>query len=201
MDWNTVKQVRRFKNRYFIHGDVLEVGSYNVNGSIRTEFNGNPYTGVDIVTGPGVDHLIPQFGAWHLDKKFDLVISLNTLEHCLEPWQVFGNCANHVKQDGYLFMMAPFSWVYHRHPVDCFRFAPDGLRHLANIYGLTVLDCYLARGSIFINPTHLKTTRLALQHLHGILLQTWRILTFTNVPSIECVLIAQKLNRFHTHGP
>ncbi|MDB0050250.1 hypothetical protein N9F31_02215, partial [Pseudomonadales bacterium] len=34
---------------------VLEIGSYDVNGSIRSLFNAQNYVGVDLVEGPGVD--------------------------------------------------------------------------------------------------------------------------------------------------
>ena len=43
---------------YFVAKDnikVLEIGSYNVNGSIRAFFPNANYTGVDLCDGPGVD--------------------------------------------------------------------------------------------------------------------------------------------------
>lgn len=77
-------------------GSVLEIGSYDVNGSVRSVFSAaKNYTGVDLVEGPGVDlvcygHEIP-FDA----DSFDLVVSAECLEHdplwiktFLKMWEV-----------------------------------------------------------------------------------------------------------------
>lgn len=70
---------------------VLEVGSMNVNGSLRTyveSLKPEYYVGIDIAMGPGVDRvlnvnrLIEAYGK----KKWDLVICTEMLEHCSE-WQ------------------------------------------------------------------------------------------------------------------
>lgn len=59
---------------------VLEVGSYDINGSVRPIFACKNYIGVDLLWGPGVDfrgyvHL------WPHQHVFDTVISTETLEH------------------------------------------------------------------------------------------------------------------------
>jgi SAM-dependent methyltransferase len=70
---------------------VLEVGSMDVNGSLRPfveALGPSYYVGVDIAMGPGVDRvlnakgLVDAYGA----KKWDLVICAEMLEHCPE-WQ------------------------------------------------------------------------------------------------------------------
>jgi hypothetical protein len=65
---------------------VLEVGSYNVNGSFRDHiryFGPLSYLGVDAVEGTGVDQvcrvedLVSTFGP----ERFDLIVSTEMLEH------------------------------------------------------------------------------------------------------------------------
>jgi SAM-dependent methyltransferase len=70
---------------------VLEVGSMDVNGSVRTHVESlDPayYVGIDIAMGVGVDRILNVIGL--LDaygpKKWDLIISTEMLEHC-PPWQ------------------------------------------------------------------------------------------------------------------
>ncbi len=60
---------------------VLEVGSLDINGSVRELFEGCDYTGVDLELGPGVDLArqgqLVDFASGH----FDTVISAECLEH------------------------------------------------------------------------------------------------------------------------
>jgi SAM-dependent methyltransferase len=60
---------------------VLEVGSLDINGSVRELFSGCDYTGVDLQIGPGVDLAcqgqLVEFPTGH----FDTTISAECLEH------------------------------------------------------------------------------------------------------------------------
>ena len=42
----------------FSGGRTLEVGSLNINGTVRNAFNSDEYIGVDVGAGPGVDIVI-----------------------------------------------------------------------------------------------------------------------------------------------
>ena len=72
---------------------VLEVGSYNVNGSVRELFPFSEYFGIDVRPGRGVDHVADlaamtdeQFTNWSdALELFDVVISTETLEHVADP--------------------------------------------------------------------------------------------------------------------
>lgn len=76
-----VKSVKEFYPHLFTKTSVLEIGSLNINGSVRQFFEGCNYLGVDL--GPGLDvdmvcqgHLLP-----FTDDSFDVVISCECLEH------------------------------------------------------------------------------------------------------------------------
>src|SRR2546422_3537443 len=59
---------------------VLEVGSYNINGSVREHFTLCDYTGVDWRPGPGVD-VIALAHDMNFEQPFDVVVSAQMLEH------------------------------------------------------------------------------------------------------------------------
>ena len=76
------QSVKQQYPRFFDSKKVLEIGSYNVNGTVRTFFNNCQYTGIDLAPGKDVDivssgHLFkPEDG-----KPFDVVISTECFEH------------------------------------------------------------------------------------------------------------------------
>ena len=61
---------------------VLEVGSLDINGSVRPLFENCNYTGIDLGEGRGVD-VVAHVTDYHRldDNEFDVVISTETLEH------------------------------------------------------------------------------------------------------------------------
>ena len=60
---------------------VLEVGSLNVNGSIRDLFTDCDYTGIDLMDGPGVD-AVCHLNTWNAEpESYQTVISLEAMEH------------------------------------------------------------------------------------------------------------------------
>ena len=65
---------------------VLEVGSCNVNGSVRPFFHGNSYTGLDSRPGKGVDDIGLACALPYSVSSFDVVICTEMLEHDLTPW-------------------------------------------------------------------------------------------------------------------
>jgi len=108
--------------------DVLEVGSKNVNGSVRPivmNLKPNSYIGVDIVHGPDVDKicdiqdLITEFGI----ESFDAVFCTEVLEH-IENW-VGGihNLKGVLKPGGILIVSTPSKgFHYHSYPSDFWRY-------------------------------------------------------------------------------
>jgi hypothetical protein len=60
---------------------VLEVGSRNVNGSVRGMFRSSSYLGIDIIPGPGVDLVKREQDYRLINSEFDCVVCTEALEH------------------------------------------------------------------------------------------------------------------------
>lgn len=66
---------------YFVRKEVLEIGSLNINGSIRQFFEQCIYVGVDIGEGRDVDLVAKGENLAYLDDSFDVVASCECFEH------------------------------------------------------------------------------------------------------------------------
>lgn len=120
---------------------ILDVGSQDVNGSLRSVFGRWEYVGADIAVGKNVDVIINDpyrfpFG----DKEFDVVVSSSCMEHVPMPWKWMPEVVRVCKR--MIFITVPNRQGYHAYPVDCWRAWPDGLRALMEDSGLKVLECY-----------------------------------------------------------
>jgi SAM-dependent methyltransferase len=63
-------------------GRVLEIGSYDVNGTVRRAFSGAAdYVGVDLTAGPGVDRVGYGHEVADPDASYDIAISGECFEH------------------------------------------------------------------------------------------------------------------------
>jgi SAM-dependent methyltransferase len=112
--------------------DILDVGSYNVNGSYRDLFTNNnwKYTGLDIIAGPNVDVVSLSNYDFGINQLFDVVVSGNCLEHVEAPWLWAKEIEKVTKKGGLICIITPFSLGEHRYPVDCWRILPDGYKFL-----------------------------------------------------------------------
>lgn len=82
------------KNRYpeyFTGTKVLEVGSLDINGSIRQFFDALQYIGVDLGQGKGVDLVCKGEELDFPDNFFDVVASCECFEHNPEWAKTFDN--------------------------------------------------------------------------------------------------------------
>ncbi|HEX9639745.1 MAG TPA: class I SAM-dependent methyltransferase [Candidatus Krumholzibacteria bacterium] len=123
------------RNAARIHAPVLEVGSCNVNGSVRS-FCQEPYTGIDIVSGPGVDQVVAEGPLPFEDESFQTVISTEMLEHALDPVSSLREMVRVLKPGGVLLVTARGNGFFHHNPPDRWRVMPGTLREWSERLGL-----------------------------------------------------------------
>ncbi len=122
-------------------GRVLDVGSYNVNGTYRDFFGSSwAYVGADASFGPNVDMVLPLNGPWPETEPFQLVISGQTLEHVERPWLMVKQMAEKMAPGATMILIAPFAWPFHEYPIDTFRFSHQGLSVMMQDAGLTYVE-------------------------------------------------------------
>lgn len=119
-------------NQEFHH--VVELGSQNVNGSIRDHCPaGATYLGLDMQEAKGVDLVIDPGKPLPLaNNSTDVVITSSALEHDAHFWMTFLDLVRVLKPGGLLYINAPSNGAFHRYPVDCWRFYPDAGPALAS---------------------------------------------------------------------
>jgi len=107
---------------------VLEVGSLNINGSLRSSvipFNPSRYLGVDIVPGKGVDSLChcEDLVIHFLQDSFDIVIATELLEH-IHNWKAaVSNIKIVCKPLGHILITTRSpGFPYHCYPNDFWRY-------------------------------------------------------------------------------
>lgn len=115
---------------------VIEVGSYDANGSLRPlveSYYPEEYIGVDIAEGPGVDiickaeDILNRFGK----ESFDIVISTELLEHIWDWRKVVHNIKNICKPGGIILITTrSYGCPYHGHPYDFWRYELDDMKHI-----------------------------------------------------------------------
>ncbi len=85
---------------------VVELGSYDVNGSVRPLFAGcGAYTGVDLRPGPGVD-VVADAATWGEPEHCDVVVTTETLEHAPAAREIVANAARLLRPGGWLIVTA-----------------------------------------------------------------------------------------------
>jgi len=77
--------------QYFKAQKVLEVGSLNLNGTIRSFFEQCMYLGVDVGPGPGVDMVAKGEDLTFDAGQFDVVCSTECFEHAPRWADIFNN--------------------------------------------------------------------------------------------------------------
>src|SRR5260370_580752 len=110
---------------------VLEVGSLDVNGSVRGDIMAlgpAEYVGIDIRPGPGVDvvcdagDLVETFG----ENAFDVVISTELLEHARDWRRIVSNIKRVTKPNGVMIVSTRSYGVdFHRQPFDYWRYQQE----------------------------------------------------------------------------
>ncbi len=147
------RTAERYPRYFATPSRVIELGSFNVNGSIRDYFTANDYVGVDWRPGPCVDLVSLTHELAFPPASFDTVVSASMLEH--DPyWKLsLAKMVDLMKPDGLLAV----TWGAMRNAPHEFHTAPDGKFH-ALAAGL-VLDCLRTLG-LYIHEFQYEKTVL-----------------------------------------
>jgi len=109
-----VQIVKRYLPRYFAESRVVEIGSLDINGSLRPHFAGAHYVGVDLGPGPSVDIVSPGQLLDEPSGSYDCAISANCFEHNPYWLETFINMLRLVREGG-LVMFACASTGFREH--------------------------------------------------------------------------------------
>lgn len=106
---------------------IVDIGAQDVNGSLRQVAPAShEYIGLDFVEGKGVDIVIDDPYKLPLeDNSVDICVSSSCFEHSDFFWLSFLEVIRILKPDGLFYLNAPSNGMYHRYPVDSWRFYPD----------------------------------------------------------------------------
>lgn len=99
-----VELVKEEFKEHFTNCRVTEVGSLDINGSVRCLFVNCDYIGIDIAPGKGVDVVAKCHEANFLDESFDTIITCEALEHDMYFEETVKNIVRMLKKNG-LFVM------------------------------------------------------------------------------------------------
>lgn len=135
---------------------VIEVGSLNVNGSLRPiveALQPASYVGVDIQMGPGVDqicnvlNLLDYFG----HERFDLLISTELLEHVKDWQKAISNLKNVLKPHGVLLITTRSKgFRYHEFPYDFWRYEKSDMKAIFSDFIIEVIKKDHLKPGIFV---------------------------------------------------
>jgi len=115
---------------------VIEIGSLDVNGSLRPiilDWQPSEYIGVDISKGKGVDVIC---NAENLEKmfgreSFDVVISTEMLEHVKNWRKVISNIKKICKPNGIILITTvSYGFPYHGYPYDYWRYEVSDMKNI-----------------------------------------------------------------------
>lgn len=155
--WEMQRNLKKFldeKTKYII----VDIGAMNIGkgGTYRSFIKKEwKYIGIDVVNGPSVDIVVEPFSYPFKSSSVDVIISGQCFEHSTNPFKLMKELARICKPKGYLFMVAPFIWAEHRHPIDCFRFLPDGWKALFDENNIECIDSYFKK--VISSKLHQKT--------------------------------------------
>lgn len=135
---------------------VLEVGSYDFNGTVRPLFaakNPAEYIGVDILEGPGVDivcdasRLVDQFGKEH----FDVVVTTEMLEHAHDWRSAVQQMKRVLKSGGHLVLTTrSIGADYHGYPYDFWRYELADMEAIFDDFEISDLRSDPSRPGVFL---------------------------------------------------
>ena len=125
---------------------ILEVGSMDLNGSVRPTFekySPKQYWGVDMYPGPSVDqvcsveNLLNQFHK----GSFDIVVTTEMLEHVKDWRTAIHNVKNLIMPGGILVLTTRSRGkLYHAYPNDFWRFEVEDMQNIFSDFEILALE-------------------------------------------------------------
>ncbi len=165
MHLNEMYLATKFENKYakFEAGNnVLDVGSLDINGTLKTVFpiSRYNYIGCDIKAGPNVDIVLDSPHNWQYIGYYDIVVCASVVEHVDDIYKFFENLRSVCKVGGIIWILAPAFAKFHEYPIDCWRVYPDAMRFLLEkVAKLKILDVFCLESSY--NESHTDTIGIA----------------------------------------
>jgi len=159
MTGDDLSYLRKILDSKEIGGPVLEVGSrISGEGSAGScseviEKHGLQYYGADLKKGKHVD-FVADFSkekqVSSLNRKFNIIIIFNVLEHTFNPIQVLDNSITLLEDKGILICTTPTIWPLHEWPIDTYRINPQFYMKYAKKRGLKLEYLhYLGYGQVY----------------------------------------------------
>lgn len=157
---------------------VLEVGSRDVNGSLRPfieNFKPAEYIGVDIIEGKKVDRIcdvydiVETFGK----ESMDFVLSTEMLEH-VEDWRkVISNLKGVLRVEGAMLLTTrSIGFPLHSYPADYWRYQVEDMQVLFSDFVVEVLEKDKRSPGVFLKakkPKDFKEVVLSGHQLYSII--------------------------------
>ena len=158
MHGESLNLMKEFVEEYGLqNARVVDVGSYNVNGTYRDLFSeAAEYVGVDIIPGPNVD-VIMDSPEWEALLPVDAVICGQTVEHCADIPKLMKSMFDVLKPGGLLCVIVPSEGPPHDYPIWVGNFSKEQMaelveapgfeivRHTVNDFGVFKDNCCVAR--------------------------------------------------------
>jgi SAM-dependent methyltransferase len=164
MHYSAYANTEKFYNKYCEKGieekNILDVGSYDVNGSVKPIFAKGKYIGMDMFKGPNVDVVANAHDIPFKNDFFDIIVSISCFEHDDMFWVTFLEMCRVLKEDGYMYVNAPSNGPYHAHPGDNWRFYKDSWKALEKWAQMNKYDIELVESYIDLNtPKGIKESK------------------------------------------
>jgi hypothetical protein len=144
--------------------NVLDVGSYDINGCMKPLFPDAEYIGMDMEDGPNVDLVSSAHNIPLSDNSQDVVVSSSCFEHDPMFWLSFLEMSRVLKPKGFMYINAPSAGHYHPYPNDCWRFYADSWKSLAE-YGqmsglnVSLIESYIDKKCFWHNSVGIFTKK------------------------------------------